>query len=346
MVNKTYCMSSYLAFRYIEREDMDFYDGIHHENIKPLDISKRIPVKTAQELRAGIENNLEKLRDKKIGILLSGGMDSAICASFLPGADAYTFRFMKGEFQNEELARAEYYAKYYKLKLHYVDIGWDTVINNLEQVMRRKAAPVHSIEPQIRQAAIQAKDDGVDVMVVGESSDLIFGGMDGLLSQDWLFDEFVNRYIFTSPASVLKEYEDMGYLFERYRNGKYIDFLAFMDDVFSIESSSSYMNAFATVDMPYLDPYANLIMADPLDLNRVRNGEPKYLVRELMASRYPEIPVPDKVPMPRPVDLYFADWGGPHRKEFITGLDMKQFTGNQKWQIYCLERFLDMYEPD
>ena len=34
MVNKKYCMSSYMAFRYIERDDMDFYVGMHHKNIK------------------------------------------------------------------------------------------------------------------------------------------------------------------------------------------------------------------------------------------------------------------------------------------------------------------------
>ena len=116
-----------------------------------------------------------------------------------------------------------------------------------------------------------------------------------------------------------------------------------MDEVFAIESSSSYLNAFSIAQMPYYDPYARLKMADPLDLNRVRNGEPKYLVRELMAKRYPEIPVPNKVAMPRPVDSYFADWSGPERPEFKEELDMSKFTGNQKWQMWCLERFLNQY---
>ena len=57
--------------------------------------------------------------------------------------------------------------------------------------------------------------------------------------------------------------------------------------------------------MPYYDPYARLKMADELDLYRVRNGEPKYLIRDLMHLKYPDIPVPNKIPMPRPVDEYF-----------------------------------------
>lgn len=344
-VDKKYCMSSYMAFRYIEKDDMDFYPGMHHENIKQIPDSQRILVRTSEEIGNEIEIQIKQFDGKKKGILLSGGMDSAIVASYLPGAEAYTFRFLGGNFQGEELARAEYYAKYYGLNLHYVDISWDTVAKHLEPVMRAKAAPVHSIEPQILQAALQAKNDGVEIIFVGESSDLIFGGMDQLIGQDWTFDAFMNRYIFTKPEEVLIDPVSVQYVFERYRkDGDMIDYMQFMDDIFAIESSSSYLNAFAVAGMPYYDPYAKLKMADELDLYRVRHGEPKYLIRRLMAIRYPDIPVPNKVPMPRPVDKYFKNWNGPARPEFRKDIDMSKFTGNQKWQMYCLERFLNLYE--
>ena len=338
-------MSSYLAFRYIEQEGMDFYEGLCHENI-PLPNSELFTyVRTADDIDVAIQKVFDSLKGEKLGICLSGGMDSAILASYMRGCDAYTFRFLGGEYQKEELARAEYYAKYYNLKLHYVDINWDTVEKCLEPVIREKNAPVHSIEPQLYQAALQAKQDGVTRLIVGESSDLIFGGMDQLLSKDWSVEDFQKRYTFLDPSCVLKESVDMSYLYERYRQGDRIDFLHFMDDVFSRESSSSYYNAFKAADMPYTDPYALLRMSEPLDLNRVRNGESKYLIRELMQKKYPEIPVPDKVPMPRPVDEYFKNWSGPKRPEFRRDIDMSQFTGNQKWQMYCLEYFLNIYEP-
>ncbi len=345
MTNKNFCMSSYLAFRYIEKDDVNFFEGLEHKNIQPIADKDRIPVRTAKEIDSVIAKNFEKVKGKKLGILLSGGMDSAILAAYMPGADAYTFRFLKGDFQKEELERAEYYANYYHLNLHYVDIDWDTTVEPyIDAVMKSKGAPVHSIEPQLLQAAEQAKKDGVELLIVGESSDLIFGGMDQLLSKDWLFDDFVKRYTFTNPTAVLKEPVDMSYLFERFRKGDHIDFEEFLNQVFSIESSSSYLNAFNTANIPYLDPYANMIMADPLDLHRVRNGEPKYLIRELFSMKYPNYPVPNKVPMPRPVDYYFKDWKGPSRPEFLENLDMSQFTGNQKWQMWCLERFLNLME--
>ena len=344
MTDKNYCMSSYLAFRYIERDDMDFYDGMKHKNIDLLPDSEKTLVKTSDEIGAAIERQLRAFSGKKIGVMLSGGMDSAIVASFVPGAQAYTFRFLGGDFQGEELKRAEYFARYYNLNLHYVDITWETVEKHVDACMKAKCAPVHSIEPQLLQAALQAKNDGVEVILVGESSDLVFGGMDKLLAKDWTIEEFAKRYTFTEPSAALKEPVSMDYVFERYQKDGKFDFLTFMDEIFSVESSSSYMNAFAVAGLPYYAPYAHLKMAEPLDLRRVRNGEPKYLIRELMAKRYPEIPVPNKNPMPRPVDAYFADWRGPKRAEFKPNLDMSKFSGNQKWQLWCLERWLDLNE--
>ena len=345
MVDKRYCMSSYLAFRYIERDDMDFYEGMHHVNIEPIPDNQKIIIKKSDDIGFEINKQIEQFKDKKKGVLLSGGMDSAIVASYLQGSDAYTFRFLGGNYQHEELERAVYYAKYYGLNLHYVDISWETVDTYLEPVMKSKAAPVHSIEPQILQAAIQAQADGIEIMFVGECSDLVFGGMDGLLAKEWTLNEFKNRYIFLKPESVLVESESMDYLFERYKKeDDLIDYLSFIDDIYSVESASSYFNAFAVAGMPYYDPYARLEMADELDLYRVRNGEPKYLVRELMAKRYPDIPVPNKVPMPRPVDEYFKNWEGPKRKEFRKNINLNALTGNQKWQLYCLEKFIDINE--
>ena len=59
--------------------------------------------------------------------------------------------------------------------------------------------------------------------------------------------------------------------------------------------------------------------------------------------KYPNIPLPEKHPMPRPVDEYFKDWKGPTRKEFREDIDIKKYSGNQKWLLWCLEQFLNEY---
>ena len=347
-IDKKYCMSSYMAFRYIEDDNKDFYEGIHHESIAPVPAEKRSLCFTADDVDNELEKQFQRIKkeNKKLGIMLSGGMDSAVLASYMSGCDAYTFRFLAGDYQKEELKRAEYYAKYYNLNLHYIDIGWETVEKYIDEIMIAKAAPVHSIEPQILQGAYQAKNDGIELMILGESCDSIFGGLDGLLSKDWKLEEFMHRYMFTNPVDVLEEPENMQYLFERYRKGEYIDFQKFIDDIFAIESASSYLNAYNVAKLDYYTPYSYLKVGGGLDLQRIRNGESKYLIRELMRKKYPEFPVPEKIPMPRPVDSYFAEWAGPTRKEFKKNLDMSKFSGNQKWQIWCLERFLNLYEKE
>lgn len=342
MIDKNFCMSSYLVYRYIEKDGVEFAEGLHHKKLKAS--SSKIKVFNANDIDNSIKENFSKLNGKKLGIMLSGGMDSAILSAYMKGCNAYTFRFLNGNFQSEELRRAEYYAETYGLNLHYVDVNWQRIEEPLIAVMKNKCAPVHSIEPQIYLAAKQAQSDDVEVMIIGESSDLIFGGMDKLLAKDWEFDEFVKRYTFLNPFEVLENPVDVNYLFERYRKGNKIDFLTFMDEIFSVESSSSYMNAFEAVGMSYFDPYANLEMGEPLDLTRIRKGESKYLIRELFKMKFPNVPVPEKVPMPRPVDFYFTEWQGPTRTEFKKNINMEKFTGNQKWQMYCLERFLNMLD--
>lgn len=347
MVNKDFCLSSYIAFRYIWKDGMDFCEGFQHKNYAPIPEEERIPVKTSEDIDREIQRQFDALYAKydNIGILLSGGMDSANLAAYLkPGSHAYTFTSASGEF-NADIERAKKYCAKWKLQHHFIEVTMDDFKQFTPIVMRYKYAPVHSIEAQIYKAALQAKADGVQLMIVGESADLIFGGMDKLISPEWTFDGFVKRYTFLDPKLVLTNPVDQSELYERYRTGETtIDFMRFMDEVFAVESSGSYLNAFGAAWMPYYDPYASLVMSEPLDMHRVRNGEPKYLVRGLYAMKYPELEIPFKIPMPRPVDAIFKDWEGPKRAEFRKDIPMDQLTGNQKWQLWCAEQFLNMLE--
>ncbi len=347
MENKDFCLNSYIAYRYIWKDGMDFYKGFRHENYQPIKAEDQIPVVTSEDIDREIQKQVDSLYEKydNIGILLSGGMDSANLAAYLkPGSHAYTFTSGSGVF-NADVERAKKYCEKFKLVHHLIDITFDDYKHFAPVVMARKCAPVHSIEPQIYKAAIAAKKDGVQMVLVGESADLIFGGMDKLITPEWDFDGFAKRYTFLEPSLVLKNPVSQMDLYEQYREGeKGIDYMRFMDEVFSVESSSSYLNAFGAAGMPYYDPYARLVMAEPLDMKRVRNGEPKYLVRGLYAIKYPELEIPFKIPMPRPVDAIFQNWEGPKRPEFRSDIPMSELTGNQKWQLWCAQLFLDMFD--
>jgi len=336
-----------MAFRYIWKDGVDFYRGFRHVNFRPVREEDRIPVSTPEDLDREIGKQVDALYGKfgNVGILLSGGMDSANLAAYLrPGSHAYTFVSDSGVF-DDDVERAGNYCSRFGLVHHLVDITFDDYRKFAPIVMSRKFAPVHSIEPQIYKAAMRAKKDGVDIILTGESADLVFGGMDKLISVDWDFDGFVRRYTFLEPELALSAPVSQLPLYERYRKGKDgIDYMRFMDEVFAVESSGSYMNAFGAASLPYYDPYARLVMAEPLDMARVRSGEPKYLVRGLYALKYPDLEIPFKIPMPRPVDSIFRNWSGPSRPEFRRDIPMDMLTGNQKWQLWCAELFLDLFD--
>ena len=91
MVDLDFCLSSYIAFRYIWKDGVEFAEGFHHTNYPTIPSSQRIPVKSASDIDREIRRQFEQLYSKydSIGILLSGGMDSANLAAYLkPGSHA------------------------------------------------------------------------------------------------------------------------------------------------------------------------------------------------------------------------------------------------------------------
>ena len=349
-IDKDYCLSSYLAFRFIPKEGIDFFPNSHHPNFSFLKLEERTPVKTSQDIDKELQNHFNKLYQKydKIGILLSGGMDSAILASYLkPDSNAYTLDTDISEVFKQEVKQAKKYCQKFNLNHHTVKLSIEDCKRPLRLLMEKRGAPLHSIDPQIYKAALMAKENGDEIIVVGENADLTFGGLDKLVSKDWTFDEFVKRFTFLDPNKFLKTPVDISETFEKYRiNGDKIDFVKFLNEIFYIEGLESFTTAMEAAGIPYTAPYANLTLDGPLDLERVRSGESKYLIRELFAQKYPNLIIPEKVPMPRPVDKMLENWSGPTRPEFREDINIDKISGNQKWQLWCSEQFLNLFDPE
>ena len=83
-VDKNYCMSSFLTFRYIDDENTVFKEGLLHEDYRPSSGQNLILCDSADEIETAIKSQLEKVDLSSAGLLLSGGMDSAILASYMP----------------------------------------------------------------------------------------------------------------------------------------------------------------------------------------------------------------------------------------------------------------------
>lgn len=343
-IDKNYCMSHYLAFRFIKDENVNFYSGLTHTVYKHHPDNQIVSVYNVEDIDKVIKTKIDSfVVPGKTAILLSGGMDSAILAAYMPkGAKAYTFHCIADGVIDERV-QAKKYCDACGLDQEIIEMHWSDFENLTPEILKKDGVPFHSIEVQLLKAAKHAKSQGIERIVIGDAADYVFGGMDRILSKDWTFDEFYNRFNYCDPQKVLVDGQSVRDVYEPYRlPNNMIDFQTMLKDIMDIESDTSYMHAFDNAGIDYIDPYSFMKMGMPLDLKRIRNGESKYMVRELFAKKYPHIPVPNKIPMPRATTQWLKDYKT-SRPEFIKNCT-ENMTGDQKWLCWCLEQFLNMHE--
>lgn len=58
-----------MAFRYIEKDDKDFYPRMHHTNIQPIPDEQRNLVHSSDDIDREIGKQMEQFRDKRKGVL-------------------------------------------------------------------------------------------------------------------------------------------------------------------------------------------------------------------------------------------------------------------------------------
>lgn len=343
-VDKDYCMNSFLMFRTIADDEKCFTADLK-PNIFHVDFA-RFPVHNSDDLEEVIRTQVaEWTKDGKAALAVSGGIDSAIIAKFMPkGSKAYTFQCIVPGIQvTNEVPQAKRYAEESDLDHEVIEVYWEDFEKYAPLLMKHKGAPIHSIEVQIYKAALKAKADGFERLIFGESSDVNYGGLSGLMSKDWTFGSFVERYSYLLPYKVLKKPELILEPYQRFEQNGYVDAHEFCRNFFLEEGMGSYVNACQCAGIDVRTPYIMTTLAEPLDYARVRAGENKYIVREVFERLYPDWQVPVKTPMPRPMNEWMEKWEGPKRSEFWPNC-VKDLTGDQKWLVWALEKFLDMIE--
>ena len=347
-VDRVYCMNSFLTYRTIQDPDRAFSEKYPPRRFPMPPRESRLPVRDSATLMRELERATRvACADGKAALALSGGIDSATLARFMPrGSVAYTFRCVVPGMQvTDESPGAARYAQECGLEHRIVDIYWEDFEALTPALMKRKGMPVHSIEIQIYKAALQAKRDGFERLIFGETADVIYGGLDGLLSRDWLAGDFIERFSFTAPWKILRQAQLVIEPMLAYEQDGHIDPHRFISEFFIREVITSYFNACGCAGVEAALPYLGTYLDAPLDYARVRAGESKYLVREMFRSLYPDFVAPPKLPMPRATNEWFRDWKGPTRPEFLPHCT-DNMTGDQKWLVYCLEMFLNLLDAD
>ena len=339
-----YCLSSFLAFRYLVDPAAEWLPGVRPA-YPEVSAQGQIPVETMEEIEARLRELVVRRLTPATGILLSGGIDSAILASLLPpGTRAYTIKFNADHFLDESL-QARVYAKHLDLRHSIVEINWPDYAAFGPALMRRKKAPLHAIEVSLHKAALAAQADGLDTLIVGNGADSTFGGMDKLLTCDWTLEDFYRRYTFVDPFAALRDPVDLHSVYEAYlRPDGFIDIQRFLKTVHGIGIIQSFECAIHAAGLSLLEPFELLRYTQPLDLARIRAGESKYLLKALFRRLYPGLEPPEKIPFARPMETWLANWSGPVRLEFKAGTDWRAFTGDQRWLIHVLEQFLQLLD--
>lgn len=339
-----FCLSSYLAFRYVAKKNHEWLPGVRPEFPSQAD-DDLILVGSSQEILSTLRRLVASLPSiERTGIFLSGGIDSAILAALLPeGTIAYTINFMAASGANEG-ERAVRYARQYNLKHKIIQVNWEDYEEYEPLLMSMKKSPLHPVEVALYKASFTAKTDGVETIILGNGADSTFGGLDRLLSKDWTFEDFMARYTFVNPASVLKEPASIHEVYEPYRRGENIDYIEFLKKVHGIGVIQAFNNSTRSAGISVAEPFERMKLKGGLDLHRIRAGEPKYLLVDVFKELYPGITIPCKIPFARPMDEWLVNYSGPKSEVFRSGLDMSAFTGDQKYLIRCLDRFIELLE--
>lgn len=344
MEDRRFGLSSYFMYRYGFNKDISISEKYPNHII---DLAfEREKVRTADELIEALKGIVtEATKEGKAALALSGGIDSAILAKFMPeNSVAYTFRcVVPGKEVTDESSRAASYAEICHLDQRVIDIRWEDIEAVIEDLIRHKGGPVHSIEAQIYICALKAKAAGFDKVIFGENADIIYGGMNGLLAKDWTFGEFVDRYSYVMPYKVLKDPEMPLEPFREFCVDGHIDGHDFINKYFRQEALGTYNNACNTAGISFVGPYSMTVFDAPIDYERIRSGDTKYIIREAFRKLYPDYVPPEKIPMPRPVNEWFADWEGPTRPEFIPHCT-DGMSGDQKWMVWCAEKYLNLLD--
>ena len=342
-VVNTKAMSYYLGLRHLPVQGMEWIPGVAPLLPNSVDTTRRV------SSSAAILDSLNDLmpRTEELGILLSGGIDSAILAALAePGTPCFTISFDAPGAADESIAAAEY-ASRWGHPHHIIRVGWADYLTHTATLMARKNSPLHPVEVPLYVAAQHAHQLGVRSLLVGNGADSTFGGMDKLLCPVWTYEQFIERYRFVDPARVLRTPMPIDDTFAPYRRNDTIAVQQFLREIHGQGIVQSFENAIGSAGVDIVAPYEAMVHDGELDLDRIRAGEPKYLVQQLFRDLYATSNVPAKIPFARPMDTWMADWAGPVKQpQFRSDVttQLASMSGDARFLVWCLDQFIQQLD--
>ena len=147
--------------------------------------------KILSKLKNSLNSHL--ISDKKVGLFLSGGTDSATIAKILKNYGKSKFDTFTYDFNNNngysELEKAKFISKELKIKNFHCEVSAGYVIDNFEKIVRIIESPITSLRLfGVMKLYETVKKNKIDVILEGHGGDEMLGGY----KYNYLFNLFSN----------------------------------------------------------------------------------------------------------------------------------------------------------
>lgn len=348
------CVDEYLAFQHIY-SNIGWVEGVHNRTYNEFtECPRNIKVNSGKDAVENLlwlkDKFLKNYKHTEIGILISSGIDSACIAKIIP-ENSYAFYATYVERDTDpEIEIVKKYCEINKLKLIIVNVSWSDYNNHMDYLMSIKKNPIHPCEIPVYMCCIKARHLNVKLLMSGWGADTHFGGMDKLISNDWKLEEFKKRYEYC--PRITKDNQILDNTYSKYINKDgTIDVQQFLTYNYHSMTIKSFFYIPELTGLIHLPLWGYLGINGNLDITRIRNGEPKYIIRETFELLYSNdaVSLTTKIPFTRPTDIYMEDHFYDNEyidilKDYI--IKHSHLTSQQKWMIYCLNRFIKILNLD
>lgn len=302
-------------------------------------------VKDKKDIDAALAEFFSHVDWEKTGIMLSGGIDSALVASYAPkGTLAFTIKYPEIE-GVDETARARLYAEKLGLRLVEVPVTFQDVLDLQDDLMLNKREPLQAIEVPILKICLRALDFGLENLVTGLGADIRFGGDTMALAKDRTKEEYIEFQRFVDPDLVLKGKVDQDLsIFDKYEKDGKFDVFAWLHGELGKGSDVGFLNPASVAGINLLGPFIPIERGFELNMEEIRSGKEKRILRELFYERT-GLEAPGKQAFTRPVSVW-KQYYGPivNTDEIREDAYERVSTDNQRWLIYTLDHWLYLYK--
>ncbi|MEQ6250959.1 asparagine synthase-related protein [Sulfitobacter sp. HNIBRBA3233] len=294
------------------------------------------PVATSDELIDAIRRRVTGLGGK-LGILLSGGMDSALVAGCIPHSyTAYTFDYGEDRAHLSEYSEAARYLTHGAEHKRF-GVTRDAYFKAMDELICLLQQPVVPHAPAVYLAALRARADGCTHLLTGFSADTRFGGHGHLYKAQTKEElgEMLDKQ-FANPEKVLRSPQPSKWVLDGFVTDGRIDVAEFLKRVGT--EGASVIGAITQAGLIHVTPFT--------ELEWNRGGEQiskgKELVKKACITLYPEVGVNKKKPLPLPYNQWFEDYQ-PTRSELLPQAG-KYMDGKRRSLVYAVERYLALRE--